>query len=251
MNTTTEIFSKRSKYYAEFRPSYSESLLGLIVERCGLTAEHVVADLGSGTGTLTSLFLRIGNSVFAVEPNADMRAMSEQLLGRYPGFKSVNATAEATTLPGRSVDLVTAGRAMQWFDIPSALQEISRILRPGGWTVAVWNELRPSPLVSAYRDVVSAYCSNSEEMAQRRQGVRDLLERLGFGIERLENKQRLNLAQLKGLILSLSSSPGPESPRFEAMMRDVEDVFVKYATNDYVQFDYMTLVYFRRAPFST
>src|SRR5690349_21932006 len=44
--------------------------------------QWVVADIGSGTGLLTKIFLENGNRVFAVEPNAAMRAAGEEYLDR-------------------------------------------------------------------------------------------------------------------------------------------------------------------------
>ena len=249
MNLPTEAFSNKSGYYAEYRPSYSDALLGLIVERCGLKPDSVVADLGSGTGTLASLFLGFGNSVFAIEPNADMRKKAEELLGKYAGFESVDATAEATTLPTASVDLVTAGRAMQWFDVAAALQEISRILRPGGWAVAVWNELQPGALVSAYRDILHTYSSSYDMMAGKRQAARDLLIERGFTLENLANEREMTWRQLKGLVLSLSACPDQGSPQYAPMMRSIEALFATHAVNGRVNFDYNTMVYSRRAPF--
>ncbi|MGU9956551.1 MAG: hypothetical protein ACNYPI_02575 [Arenicellales bacterium WSBS_2016_MAG_OTU3] len=40
-----------------------------------------VADVGSGTGLLTNLFVENGNNTFAVEPNQPMREAGEDWLG--------------------------------------------------------------------------------------------------------------------------------------------------------------------------
>jgi len=249
MKPLFDVFSDRVDYYAAYRPGFSSSLLAFIVERCALTPKAVLADLGSGTGALASLFLEYGNTVFAVEPNAAMRIAAEQSLSNFNGFRSVAASAEATMLPTASLDLVTVGRAMQWFDAEAALTEMSRILRPGGWAVVVWNEMRPSPQVSTYRDIVRTYCSNYDVMAERRQAARDLLERRGFGFENLENRQQLSLMQLKGLVLSLSGSPGPGHMLHEEMLRSVEELFTTYAADGHVNFDFDTMVYYGRTPF--
>lgn len=47
------------------------------------------------------------------------------------------AGAEASGLPDRSVDLVTAAQALHWFDIDAFFQEARRVLAPGG-AIAVW-----------------------------------------------------------------------------------------------------------------
>ena len=104
-------FSSRVEYYLRARPRYPNALLEFFRDELKLRSEHRMADVGSGTGFLTELFLANGNEVFVVEPNAEMRFAGEQLLQpRYPKlFHSIAGAAEATTLPGRSVDFITAG----------------------------------------------------------------------------------------------------------------------------------------------
>src|SRR3989442_4486347 len=94
----TKRFSNRVEAYVKYRPRYRPEIIPLLQSKCSLTPESIVADIGSGTGFLTELFLKNGNPVFGIEPNAEMRAAGEQLLAQYPNFTSVNGTAEATTL---------------------------------------------------------------------------------------------------------------------------------------------------------
>jgi SAM-dependent methyltransferase len=98
-----------------------------------------MADIGSGTGKLSVLFLDHGNTVCGVEPNDEMRAAAESLLSQHPNFVSVAATAEATGLPDHGFDFVIAGQAFHWFEPAAARREFVRILRPGGCVVLVWN----------------------------------------------------------------------------------------------------------------
>jgi SAM-dependent methyltransferase len=99
----TKRFSNRVENYVKYRPAYPPDLIGLLEAECGLTPASVIADLGSGTGILSEMFLKQGNRVFGVEPNREMRAAGDKLLGEYSKFFSIDATAEATTLVLRSI----------------------------------------------------------------------------------------------------------------------------------------------------
>src|SRR5947209_15203285 len=105
---STQRFSSRVENYVRFRPSYPKDVIDVLESKCGLTRDSFIADIASGTGIFTKLLLEHGNRVFGVEPNADMRQAGEEFLKAYPKFTSVSGTAEATTLPSGSVDLVTA-----------------------------------------------------------------------------------------------------------------------------------------------
>src|SRR5271169_2426885 len=103
-------FSNRVEDYIKYRPTYPDGVIHTLTKQCGLATKSVVADIGSGTGILSGLFLKNGNRVFGVEPNREMREAGERLLKTYPHFTSVGATAEATTLADRSADFITAGQ---------------------------------------------------------------------------------------------------------------------------------------------
>src|SRR5215510_12762253 len=164
----TTRFSSRVDNYVKYRPGYPAAIISLLESECGLTHATVVADIGSGTGFLTELFLKHGNRVFGVEPNAEMRAAGERLLGKYPSFCSVNATAEAITLPDESIDLIVAGQAFHWFQHDAAKVEFKRILRPGRWIVLVWNGFRveTSAVVRGYHELLVTYGTDYKEVSR-------------------------------------------------------------------------------------
>src|SRR5271170_7373092 len=140
VKNATQRFSSRVDNYVRYRPGYPSEVLDLLKKTCGLTADSVIADVASGTGIFTRILLENGNRVFGVEPNADMRRAGEEYLASYERFTSVAGTAEATSLPDHSVDIVTAAQAAHWFDRAKARAEFVRILKSGGWAVLIWNE---------------------------------------------------------------------------------------------------------------
>src|SRR6185437_15570315 len=138
----TERFSSRVENYVRFRPSYPKEVIDVLRKECGFAPNSVVADIASGTGLFTRLLLENGNSVFGVEPNAEMRKAGDEFLTRYPKFTSIAGSAESTTLGESTMDFVTAAQAAHWFDRDLARQEFVRILKPEGWCVLVWNSRR-------------------------------------------------------------------------------------------------------------
>src|SRR5262245_7470678 len=94
----TQRFSSRVENYIKYRPRYPPAVSETLTAECQLTPASRVADIGSGTGILTELFLQNGNQVFAVEPNREMREAAERLLPHSPNFHSIEGRAEATTL---------------------------------------------------------------------------------------------------------------------------------------------------------
>src|ERR1022692_4808693 len=116
----TQRFSSRVDNYVRYRPGYPSEIIELLRSECGLSPESVVADIASGTGIFTRMLLESGARVFGIEPNAEMRRAGEECLESYSRFTSIAGTAEATTLPDHSVDILTAAQAAHWFDHDNA-----------------------------------------------------------------------------------------------------------------------------------
>jgi SAM-dependent methyltransferase len=244
----TQRFSSRVENYVRYRPGYPPDVVELLRCECGLTADTIVADIASGTGKLTRMFLENGNRVFGVEPNADMRKAGEQLLADYPRFTSVAGTAEATTLPDRSIDIVTAAQAAHWFDREKARREFVRILRPGGWTVLVWNERRTdsSAFLRAYEAMLLAHGTDYQEVRHERTTA----EISGFFAPAPYQEQVFELVQefdypaLEGRLLSSSYTPQPGHPNYEPMLRELRFIFETHQVKGRVSFEYDTRVYY-------
>jgi len=241
-------FSNRSDNYAKFRPGYPAEVIDILKSDCRLSESSIIADVGSGTGILSELFLQNGNSVVAVEPNAAMRQVAERLLQRYEKFASINASAEATTLSTGSVDFVTAAQAFHWFDRPRAKSEFGRILKPAGWVVLIWNERRLDSTVflRAYEDLLLRYGTDYEKVRHEKVTgeIAEFFSPASFELRTLENAQHFDFESLKGRLLSSSYAPDENHPKFAPMLKELESIFYANENHGIVSFEYETKVYF-------
>ncbi len=123
-------FSSRVENYIKYRPSYPLGIIDFLKNERVLEKKSIIADIGSGTGKLTKIFLKKRKKVYGVEPNGEMRHAAERLLKKYPNFVSINGSAEKTSLDNESVDVIIVGQAFHWFNINEAKSEFLRILKP-------------------------------------------------------------------------------------------------------------------------
>lgn len=250
MSESVNRFTSRVETYAKYRPGYPAEIVDLLKSECGLTPDSVVADIGSGTGKSFEMFLANGIVVFGVEPNAAMREVAERLFKDEPRFRSIDGSAEATTLRDSSVDVIVAGQAFHWFDLPKTREEWVRILKPGGWVVLMWNarELQTTPFLHDYEQLLLEFGTDYKDI--RHEKAEDVIEGFfapdKFSLTSFPNRQVFDYDGLEGRVRSSSYTPEPDHPKFEPMMRQLRVVFDTHQKNGYVNFDYETKVFYGR-----
>jgi ubiquinone/menaquinone biosynthesis C-methylase UbiE len=250
MPQTTERFSNRVEDYVKYRPSYPPEVLQLFRDEMNLQNFSVIADIGSGTGISAKIFLENGNEVFGIEPNAAMREASEKFLQNYPKFHSVNGTAENTTINNQSVDFVTAAQAFHWFDGETTRTEFRRILRLHGYVALIWNERQTdsNDFLREYEKFLLKFGTDYKEVRHEKV-TNELIGEFfqnDFREESFLNLQTLDLAGLRGRVLSSSYMPTAENPRFSAMEKELKSLFTDYQKNDTIEILYDTKVFFSR-----
>ncbi len=242
-------FSSRAADYTRYRPGYPVAVLDVLRKDCGLRSEHVIADIGSGTGLLSELFLKNGNRVFGFEPNREMRQAGEEYLRSYPGFTSVDGSAEATALADASVDFVTAGQAFHWFESAAARREFARILKSDGWVVIAWNDRRMGEkrLTREYEALLERFGIDYQRVKEAYPEGDHLRSFFGgdtFASHDLPNEQLLDWDGLRGRLRSSSFAPAEDHPNFAPMMQELERIFRADEQNGRVRMEYWTRLYF-------
>jgi SAM-dependent methyltransferase len=219
----TRRFSDRAHDYARFRPDYPAAAVDAML--AGLQrapGQLAIADVGAGTGILSRLLADRGAHVTAIEPNAAMRDAAEP----HPRVRFADGTAEATQLDDGAVDLVTVAQAFHWFDVPRALREFHRVLRPGGRLAILWNHRsRTEPFTLGYRHALQAI--DGEAPVDRSTFDPATVTASGlFTAQRtctFAHAQPLTEAELLGRARSTSTVPreGPQLERLLTLLREL------------------------------
>jgi SAM-dependent methyltransferase len=129
-------FGSVAEDYEATRPGWPLEPFAQVLEHFGVRERPDVVDIAAGTGKLTRTLARVAGTLVAVEPDADLRAVIERVL---PEVEVFAGTAEALPLETAGADVACVGQAFHWFDFERALEEIARVLRPGGVLIVGWN----------------------------------------------------------------------------------------------------------------
>ena len=244
----TERFSDRVENYIKYRPHYPLEIIPFLAKEIGLTPSSIIADIGSGTGISAEIFLKNGNTVYAIEPNKEMREGGEKILNDFPKFRSFNGTAEATTLPDGSIDSIIAGQAFHWFNVDKAKIEFKRILRPAGWVVLIWNEraTNTSQFLQAYEDFLNTFGTDYKEVNHVNiyRSIDNFFGQNGYQLRSFPNRQIFEYDGLEGRLLSSSYTPSLDDPTYLPMLQELQKLFDKYQQDNSVIFEYTTKVYY-------
>jgi SAM-dependent methyltransferase len=111
-------------------------------------------EIGSGTGLNLPHYPDDLDDLVLAEPDAAMRARLEKRLRRSGrGARLVDAPAERLPFPDGSFDTVVSTLVLCTVDAPDiALQEIARVLRPGGQLLFLEHVRSESPTLARWQD---------------------------------------------------------------------------------------------------
>ncbi|PCJ81360.1 MAG: SAM-dependent methyltransferase [Flavobacteriales bacterium] len=254
-------FSNRVGDYVKYRPGYPAEIIPFLEKEIGLNSKWVVADIGSGTGKSAELFLKSGNTVYGIEPNDEMRNVAEEFLSPFKkgeshdlseqgDFISLNGTAENTTLPDQSIDVVVAAQAFHWFDKGKTKQEFQRILKSSGWIVLLWNDRKFTnhPFAIEYEEFLLKYGTDYKKVNHRQVDDKALISffEKKFNQRAFYNFQQFDFDGLKGRLTSSSYVPARGERGFDEMIDALELLFQKHQQKGKVLMEYDTRVFYGR-----
>jgi len=243
-------FTGKSELYKKFRPSYPKELIEYLYS-IGFKKNSIIADIGAGTGIFSRLMLERGSTVYCVEPNEDMRNASINDLSGFANFISVNGNDKNTGLQDNSVDFITAAQAAHWFDKQAFISECSRILKPSGKLLVVWNgrDYEYEVVVKDY-EIRNKYAVGdkkglSKPVSTLQSIAYDFFENGNCEHKTFRNDLQFNKDNYIGRNLSASYSPKEEAnpeKHFE-FINELSELFDKYSVNGSLNYPHYTESY--------
>lgn len=128
-----------AKYYDKLL-CYSKELLDFINDNYFLKHNNViVSEIGSGTGILSIDLLKYNINFIGVEPDINMKEISDYKLNKYNNYSSILGNCYDTKLDDNSIDYVFVAQALHLFDISKFKIECNRILKKSDNIFIIWN----------------------------------------------------------------------------------------------------------------
>ena len=242
----TQRFTGRASAYSKYRPSYPKSVIEILNKEANFSCNKIVADVGSGTGILSKIFLENGNEVFSVEPNDEMRSLAESSLESFPRFVSVKGSAENTTLNDHCIDLISVGQALHWFNPDLSWKEFSRIAKREAYLCVIYNDRKPdddSGFMKDYDEIASKYSLNrgrSQKIESDK--LAKFFEHWSFKKFSAPNNQVLDFEGLLGRLSSASYIPQAGEEDYTLLLNDVRKIFDQHQKEGFVTLYYETNV---------
>lgn len=226
----TEGFTGKAQAYAAARPGYPNEAIDYI--RSLVPSNAVFVDIGAGTGKFTELIARCGYEIFAVEPNTDMREQLVATLEPFSNAKIINATAEATTLPDHSIDVITCAQALGWFDLNTFRKECVRIGKSGVIVISLYNGTPGDNYTPGSHRLSSRQAA---DMFFKNPTVREFPNPILYTRKRWLQKNA-----------SISDNPQPSDPGYSEHIAQMNAIFDRNNIDGFLRQDLVTIVYSER-----
>jgi SAM-dependent methyltransferase len=242
-------YSGRVAAYARHRWDYAPEAVEAFSHDCGLSGEWVAADIGSGTGMVTAHLLDRVRTIYAVEPNGEMREVATRSLGMHRAYRAVAATSDRTTLEDRSIDLITVGRALHWFPAEPTKREFHRILKPDGWLAVFSTPCTDLALVESLKTVESEEYGWNPALARFTPQIVPVS--YYFDAAPVQTVRRSTVVSetfemLLGRVSSQLATPAPLHPRRRDFERALRRVFDRHAAAGVLTVPIVTEIVFGR-----
>ena len=234
-----DLFNSKAKVYDAARPKYAGEMMAFLKNHEGLEGKKI-ADVGAGTGIFSRQLRELGNEIFAVEPNDEMRRIAAERMSGQTGFTILKGIAESTGLADNSVDAVCAAQAFHWFDHRAFAKECRRILRGGGKVYLTWNNNsadNEDDDKKECNDIVDRYCAQNQKFSTHDShkvfdDIDDFYQT--YEIYKFDNPIARSKETFLQMVLSASYALRPEDAEYDNFVRELSEYFDRRNQNGYI-----------------
>ncbi len=133
-------FGKTALEYAKYRNIYPEELYNKLYS-LGVGHQNTKwLDIGTGTGVLPFNMYQYGADITGVDISEEQICVANRLANErnIRNVKFITSTAESVCFDNNSFDSITAAQCFWYFERKKIIEEIKRIIKPGGIFVKVY-----------------------------------------------------------------------------------------------------------------
>ena len=132
-------FNTAAVLYEDIRPGYPEELIQDIMELSGINDHSRILEVGCGTGKATQSFAERGYELVCLDIGADLIAVAQERLRKYPNVSFVQQAFEEWK-PEGTFDLVISATAFHWIDPKVRYLKAFQVLKSNGFLAVFSNQ---------------------------------------------------------------------------------------------------------------
>lgn len=157
MKQIVDNFSKTAEGYAAFRPQSPDVIYDFLFSHT--PAFGAVWDCGTGNGQVAVRLAEKFDKVYGTDISAPQLAKAQQR----GNITYLEERAESTSIQSGTIDLITVGQAIHWFDFDAFYKEVNRVAKPGALFAAwTYTNLRLTDAINEvldyfYNDITRPY----------------------------------------------------------------------------------------------
>lgn len=226
------LFSHVAEIYSKARPNYPEQYIESI------PSQQNIVEFGAGTGKLTEQILsgRAPKSYLAIEPNLEMSEGLKELTKEYANFHFLLESAEDSSAPDKSADLIVVAQAFHWFDGEAFLREVKRILKDDGKVQLIWNRRENTPVNEACKEIFETYCPDFKGFGggiwDNFSMIENFFASTGFKETIYDYPFLYSKEQFIARNLTGSYIPSSDLPVYHEIVAALEKVYASHKNND-------------------
>jgi len=152
-------------------------------------ARGQVLEIGIGSGLNLPYYSPEVQRVYGVDPSIELQRMARKrvALARFPVEFFVQSAEQPLPLPAESIDTVVVTWALCSIpNAPEALQQMRRVLKPGGLLIFLEHGRSPDPRVVAWQDRLTPLWKRFSGGCHLNRKIDDLIAAAGFQITELK-----------------------------------------------------------------
>lgn len=227
------MFIGKLENYNRFRPNYPKGLIDHLEKKGILKKQSIIAEMGCGTGKLTSLLLDNGNTVYGVEPNPEMYKHLINTYSSFDKFLALNASAECSKIKSNTCDLVVCAQSFHLFNSIKAKNEFERILKSNGSILLIWYfESTNCSILNDIRNMFYFYRNKLNQQTRTKISL-DNLQKI-FSSHSINHEvygkihQNLSKRDFVNSMLSSSYAPIPQNELYNSYIECANKIFDRY-----------------------